>query len=326
MGLAGALLLPECGSADCRGRDLFPEMKRSDPRAFADLEARAAALPFRYGRMFRVSKGESAPSFLFGTLHLADPRIATLSNPVHADLARASIVAVESTDVTAPVANPDAEARASQEAAILAPPERRADHLLDPEAFAALEVLALDRGLPKAALRRFKPTVLAVLLDQPPCAARAARRQSYLDAAITQAARAAGIAVLGLETLAEQFTALDGLAPEVERALLVSVLRQAGRGADVIETQILRYTEGDSGALLSWLASAHPLPGIVEAQTPPPFVERLVERRTRRMHDRILPLLARGNAFIAVGILHLPGPAGLAALLQESGFTVDRVE
>jgi uncharacterized protein YbaP (TraB family) len=42
--------------------------------------------------------------------------------------------------------------------------------------------------------------------------------------------------------------------------------------------------------------------------------------------DAALPLLAKGNTFIGVGALHLPGRDGLVQLLRDKGFTVTTVE
>ena len=43
------------------------------------------------------------------------------------------------------------------------------------------------------------------------------------------------------------------------------------------------------------------------------------------MAQRALPILAQGNAFMAVGALHLPGQEGLVRLLRNAGYTVTSV-
>ena len=55
------------------------------------------------------------------------------------------------------------------------------------------------------------------------------------------------------------------------------------------------------------------------------FEERVVTLRNHVMAERAGPILDRGNAFIAVGALHLPGEQGLVALLTQAGYTVSAV-
>jgi uncharacterized protein YbaP (TraB family) len=55
------------------------------------------------------------------------------------------------------------------------------------------------------------------------------------------------------------------------------------------------------------------------------FEQRLVIDRNRRMVDRMGELLQQGNAFVAVGALHLPGEQGILQLLADRGYRVTRV-
>ena len=43
------------------------------------------------------------------------------------------------------------------------------------------------------------------------------------------------------------------------------------------------------------------------------------------MAKRSAPIIDRGDAFIAVGALHLPGRDGLVARLRQAGYTVTAV-
>jgi hypothetical protein len=52
----------------------------------------------------------------------------------------------------------------------------------------------------------------------------------------------------------------------------------------------------------------------------------LLVTRNLGMRDKALAFLEEGNAFIAVGGLHLPGRQGLVTLLREAGYTVTAVE
>jgi uncharacterized protein YbaP (TraB family) len=52
----------------------------------------------------------------------------------------------------------------------------------------------------------------------------------------------------------------------------------------------------------------------------------MITTRNKTMAAHAEPILAKGNAFIAVGALHLPGPEGLIELLRKNGYTVSMVE
>ena len=55
------------------------------------------------------------------------------------------------------------------------------------------------------------------------------------------------------------------------------------------------------------------------------FMERVLDRRNFLMVDRMAGVLDDGNAFIAVGAMHLPGENGLLNLLAQGGHDVTRV-
>ena len=52
------------------------------------------------------------------------------------------------------------------------------------------------------------------------------------------------------------------------------------------------------------------------------FQKRLIIDRNQRMVERMHKRLEEGNAFIAVGALHLPGEKGILRLLEHRGYRV----
>ncbi len=48
----------------------------------------------------------------------------------------------------------------------------------------------------------------------------------------------------------------------------------------------------------------------------------LITKRNHNMLQNMQPHLKKGNAFIAVGALHLPGDTGLLRLLEQRGYRV----
>jgi uncharacterized protein YbaP (TraB family) len=55
------------------------------------------------------------------------------------------------------------------------------------------------------------------------------------------------------------------------------------------------------------------------------FMGYIVDQRNLTMLERMKSRLKEGNAFIAVGALHLPGERGLLKLLEQEGFKVTAI-
>jgi uncharacterized protein YbaP (TraB family) len=88
----------------------------------------------------------------------------------------------------------------------------------------------------------------------------------------------------------------------------------------VVETMIVLYLDGDTGAFWPFFRAALPTgegsAGFAE------FEETMITSRNRTMASRAKPFIDAGGAFIAIGALHLPGSEGVVALLREAGYTV----
>jgi uncharacterized protein YbaP (TraB family) len=312
--------------AACAGRDIIPDLKTRDPDAFSAVE-RAAAMPFGQGVLFRVSRAGTVDSFLFGTMHTADPRIASLPRPVAEAIEGARVVALELKEAGA-LGNPALLKDIGPKllGAVLARADERPDDLLAPADFARLQAALVKRGLPVSAARSFKPAILGLALATPACAIAGSGGEPVLDTLVARLAERNAVPVIGLETVAEQLAAVSMLSAGTGRALLISALALADDAEDLLETTIARYRAGEIGLLLAWMRSGQPLPGRDETPIPAAFFERLIDQRNRRMRDRALPLLEQGGAFLAIGAAHIPGPAGLARLIEGAGFRVEPLE
>lgn len=325
-----ALLVAGCfatpAEAACRGRDIFPILKTLSPLAFARISAEVEATPFAEGRLFRLANAAGKISYVFGSLHLSDPRATRISPALGDALEKSDTLAIEMIETAEDLARLTKEDPARFRSTLLADRERRAERLLTREDLARLESLTQNRRVAGLPMLDLKAPALALLLDLPPCAAEGSARPAYADALLAEAARRKGAAVIGLETFFEQIDSLDGLTRAEERALLIATLRQADQGADAVETTLARYSEGNIGWLLAWMRSADPFPLAPGGETPPAFLDRLITRRNHRMRERALPLVERGGALIIVGAAHLPGAEGLLSLFQQAGYTVERVE
>jgi len=191
----------------CQGRDLFRSLA---PQALAAIDEDARAMPFAGGTLFRLTRGDAPPSYVFGTLHLADPRVTGFGPAVLAALESVRTLALETVETEARLTQSIRRNPAAMRKALLARKDQRADALLAGKALAELKAMLAAAGMTAASALALKPSVLALLLDLPPCA-RAGAAHPYADARIAALGRARGIAVVGLETMIEQIGGLDGL-------------------------------------------------------------------------------------------------------------------
>ncbi|TIU46173.1 MAG: polysaccharide biosynthesis protein GumN, partial [Mesorhizobium sp.] len=123
----------------------------------------------------------------------------------------------------------------------------------------------------------------------------------------------------GLETVADQLHAMASLPLAFHMKGLVDTLKLGDKVNDVNETMIVLYQHGDTG--MFWPLFRAVLPG--DADDPASyaaFEETMITSRNKVMADHAAPFLARGNAFIAVGALHLPGPQGLVEDFRKAGY------
>ena len=322
LGVAALTLLAASGPAvaDCGHASGPDEALIATPRAAAAIAEADATLPNAEGRLWRVAT--EPPSYLIGTFHIAAGGI-DRPGPVLADIvAEAEELFVE---VDTPALQ-DALAQWTADPARLFRPagDRFADGLNAQEKARAEEVLAMY-GVPFAVADQMRPFVLIGLLSLPPCAIDLAGAPG-LDAALETVAHEAGVPVDALETVDEQLAALEG-DPDGLDEILRLMLSQASSYEEDWFLYLALYRTRHIGAIWSLglqsmrlLAGADQTAAIANA-----FWDRLVDTRNRRMVERMLPALREGGRVVAVGALHLPGEAGLVALLRAEGLTVERV-
>jgi uncharacterized protein YbaP (TraB family) len=313
---------PAFASLACHGKDLFLELKAERPEALAAIEGASRAMPYGHGRFFKVSREGLPSSYVFGTLHLADPRITALPAQVSEALKDASTLLVEIKEedpskVSARIAL--AEARS----VLLARPKQRPDRLLSKPDMLLLQKEVEDRHL-SLPVKRLKPAFLALWLDTPQCALTS--KHEVLDALLIEKAREHGTPIIALETVTEQVRGLDNLSSAEESQLLRSTIVQSQHAEDMLETSIQRYVANDPGGLVAWMRSPEIIAKQPESQTPPAFLDLLLDARSQRMAVKLAPYLEKGGAFIAIGAAHLPGEHGLLQLIAQKGYRIEPLE
>ena len=196
--------------------------------------------------------------------------------------------------------------------------------LLSPEDQKALEDGLAERGISLASVAKMKPWMLSAMVALPACElARKAGGAPVLDVKLAEDAKAAGKKLEGLETVADQLHAMASLPMEFHLKGLIDTLKLGDRMDDVIETMIVLYTRATPARSGRCFA---PCCRDEEGQGGLRGVRAGDDRRAQQDDDQERRADPRGgNAFIAVGALHLPGPDGLIELLRKAGYTVTAV-
>lgn len=182
----------------------------------------------------------------------------------------------------------------------------------------AVANLALELGIDYSRLDRMRPWLASTTLG-----AAAMRRDGYtalgVDLSLAGEAIAHGVTVAGLDTADEPIRLFADLDPEVERALLRSVVAELSSGTPTYRDLIPAWLRGD-------LSAVERIGHGPMRKADPRLYDTLIAERNRSWLPKIERLmLGQGEHFVAVGVLHVVGPDGLPRLLAERGYTVERV-
>ena len=314
----------EAATPVCTGKNLIEEMATSDPAALDRIRVEAAKTPNGAGRLWKIEKEGAEPSFLFGTMHMTDPRVVTLPASAQAAFDASSTVVIETTDVL------DQQKMlasfASSPELMMFTDKTTLTSLLPPEDKAMVEEALAKRGIPLASVIKMKPWILSAMIALPACElARKAAGEPVLDLNLAKLAQSAGKKLGGLETAKSQLEAMASLPLEFHVEGLVETLRLGDGIDDVIETMIDIYLSGDTGLFWPFFETA--LPSGEDGKSGySAFEETLITARNGVMAREAKPFLDSGRAFIAVGALHLPGGEGVIEQLRKEGYTVTRAD
>ena len=248
------------------------------------------------------------PSWLFGTVHSDDPRVANLPASVTAALAASRSF------------HPELELNADLGAA-LAMKLFQIDgptlsSRLKPALWQRVQKAGDALGLPPLILDQLTPAIAALLFSAPPSVDIAAT----VDGQLYELARARGLTIAALETPDEQLAVFAKL-PEAEAiAALTEALDEAEAGRPHEKKLLEAYASGDERAVVALVEQEFNRSPADRA-----LAEPLLYARNRLMADRLAPHLKTGGAFVAIGAGHLTGPRSVIELLRARGWKITRV-
>ena len=283
------------------------------------LAGAASAQPAPTERPFLYRIDSATPSYLYGTIHLPDPRVLALPRVVRRALDESAVFCSE--------VRMDADTAARAAAAAQLPGHNTLRDVLPTELYARAEAYLAARDLDIERFARLKVWAFAGLLpslDRPEAPAGA----PSLDALLRQRAARAGKRLDALEKAGDQIALIDSVGLSGQRRMLeqsLDYLEALEPGEPGPVERITRaYLEGDEQSLVRVAFEYVDLEDPQSAE----FMEALLDRRNLGMASGIeRRLLANPELgyFFAVGALHVPGPEGVVKLLEKRGFRVERV-
>jgi hypothetical protein len=286
----------------------------ADPRPAIEPAARYAR-----GILWEVSRPGTAPSHVFGTIHVADPRVLALPPEV------SNAFAASRSFLTELVVN-EAVARRYYEAAQFED-GRVLEALIGADEYARVSAIMQARGFPSELLPRTKPWAVMLNLALPAPDTGPGDGGVVLDQQLYLLARTQNKTVGELDQIEEQIFLFDEMPLDAQIALLRNALANYHRLGKATERAIAAWVRRDLAAL--WRISQEGAAEAANAAELAPhqalFNRRILFDRNIVMAYRMQPSLRRGRAFVAVGALHLYGQHGVLKLLADQGYRLRRV-
>jgi uncharacterized protein YbaP (TraB family) len=252
-------------------------------------------------------KGLSAPSYLYGTIHMICPEDFRMSDSTTAAFGRTGKLYLE-IDMDDPTM-----ALKTMQLAMMKNGSLK--DLMSAEDYATLNRFMTDSmKLPLAMFNKMKPFTLMSLLYTKilPCPAPKSYEQEFMAIAAGQKKE-----VLGLERLEDQFAVFDQVPDTAEARMILSMIRDFDGQRAEFARMVDAYKKQDLVALSKMMESSPDMKG---------FEEILLYRRNRNWIPVIESAIAKSPCFFAVGAGHLPGPEGVISLLRKAGYRVVPVE
>ena len=321
--LAAETEAPAAAAQQCGGIDMLAEAETKDPELFCTVIEQAKKLENTEALLWRVEKAGVAPSHLFGTIHISDPRVTAFSPKVRDVLNSAKTIVLE---YVGGAESAMASMMAKAGDTIVYSDGRTLEEQLTPEEFKQVQGLVEKTGVPAEAAAVFRPWLVNMLLAISECERKKLEAGADpLDSLIEKDAMKRGVTLAGLETPDQQLEAMTKIPDDQQIQMLKAALKYADRQNDTLETLVQMYLKRQIGAAMPFnvaLAAKYGTP----ASAYDGFIKILLTDRNLKMRDNAMPILDKGGAFIEVGAMHMPGALGLVKLLRDKGYTVTPVE
>ncbi|MGR9044211.1 MAG: TraB/GumN family protein [Gammaproteobacteria bacterium] len=262
--------------------------------------------------LWRVNDG-NAELFIGGTVHVLGRSDYPLPPEFEQAYQKAEILVLE-TDLEA-LAEPKAQAQLMRRMRYHEGETLRT--VLNDETFQALARYCKETNIPIESLLTFKPPLVVITLMMAELQ-RLGLAGSGMDDFFNRRAKTDGKISKGLETLEQQFDAIERMGQGHENELILSSLNEMEQLPAIMQDMKTAWRKGDLEALVQI--------GIEPMQTEyPALYEALLVDRNNAWLPKIAAMMADPEReLILVGALHLAGREGLLEQLRRRGYKVEK--
>lgn len=304
----------------CQGVNLLENLAAEAPADLVKIRQAADQIPNGDSLLWRIEGEGLEPSWLYGTMHVTDPRVLKMSDEALAGFNTAATVVLESAEL-GDLGKAQASLMADPGLTMLTDGSTL-QTLLEADDLKRVEAALEERSIPMALVSRMKPWMVFSIIAAPNCELqRRGQGVPFLDKKLADEAIAGGKDLKGLETLAEQMSILTNLPIDLQIQLLADTAALGSTLDDMMTTMTDLYLAGQLNMIMP-LIEYGTRQSVGDNGAYAQFEKNMVQTRNRTMAERLQPLLKDGNAFVAVGALHLPGEDGLVQLLRDAGYRV----
>jgi uncharacterized protein YbaP (TraB family) len=260
-------------------------------------------------------RSEKAVVYLLGSIHVAKPEL----YPLH----RAIEAAFEESDTLVLEIDPSESDSSRLQSLFFQygtyPPEETLDRKISKETYTLVEKKFQESGLPMGSLNRFKPWVLAVMLQTVELQRLGFDKQYGIDEHFLIAAQGKK-QITAFETVEYQIGLFDGFSDHLQELFLRYTVSDLNLLAGQMDAVMKGWQAGESGAVEALIFQS-----INEEPELRPVYEKLIYERNKQMVSGIEAFLKTENRyFVVVGAGHLVGKGGIVDLLRKKGYDVEQ--
>lgn len=264
------------------------------------------------GLLWKIEKQGMVDSYLYGTMHVGDPRVVNLAPEVELAFMQANHFVME--------VLMNFKAMGYMASASFFSDGRTLKDVMGHLEYKRLTSLINKRiFLSEDVLKHMKPWAVLMLLMMP--ADQLAQSGAALDMVLYRRASQRKVKLTGLETAQEQVAVFESMSMDDQLWMLNRSIEEIDNTDAQLPEMLNAYVDRD----LAQLVRIQQAFMYEDSEIDDRFMYQLLDVRNVKMAKRISPVLKQGNAFIAIGALHLPGEEGVLHLLEQQGFTVTSI-